>query len=268
MACSSAPGPADIDYHTCLTDVSERSLEVMTWNLEKFPLTERTIPAVTRIIGMADADVVALQEITSELEFDTLVSQINGWEGQMIKRGPLSLGFIYKSEEINFMEVFDIYTDKSYVFPRAPLVCRIQSKNGLQTYIIDIHLKCCDGTENEERRRMASGLLKEYIDQHWPDDPVMVIGDFNDEIGRDVSNSVFKEFLIDSLNYSFADKSIAIGSEDQWSYPSWPSHIDHMLITNELFDHVNFILTLRLDQCNHNYFMDISDHRPLLISLD
>ena len=29
---------------------------------------------------------------------------------------------------------------------------------------------------------------------------------------------------------------IAYSSSSNWSYPSWPSHLDHILLTNELFD--------------------------------
>ena len=33
----------------------------------------------------------------------------------------------------------------------------------------------------------------------------------------------------------FVDLEIAYGSSTNWSYPTWPSHLDHICITNELF---------------------------------
>ena len=54
---------------------------------------------------------------------------------------------------------------------------------------------------------------------------------------------------------------------DEWSYPDWPSHIDHILITNELFNHVNSVETLVLDNCQTSYLTAVSDHRPVMMSL-
>ena len=42
-------------------------------------------------------------------------------------------------------------------------------------------------------------------------------------------------FINDSSAYYFADSDIASGPSSNWSFPNWPSHLDHILITNELF---------------------------------
>ena len=78
-----------------------------------------------------------------------------------------------------------------------------------------------------------------------------------------------------SMEYSFSDMEIAEGSSVYWSYPSWPSHLDHILITNELFD--EFILedsdvqTLCVDDIldgGWSEFDDrVSDHRPVGLKL-
>ena len=110
-------------------------------------------------------------------------------------------------------------------------------------------------------------MLKEYVDTNLPEDKVIIIGDFNDIIFSSSGEVItFQNFLDDSDNYEFADYDIAKTSES-WSYPDWPSHIDHMLITNELFNQVNSIETLLLDNCQSSYLTAISDHRPVMISL-
>ncbi len=62
---------------------------------------------------------------------------------------------------------------------------------------------------------------------------------------------------------------IAFGDNDYWSFPSWPSHIDHILITDELFNETYNVQTLLIDEQFFNttsqYVSFISDHRPLLI---
>ena len=68
---------------------------------------------------------------------------------------------------------------------------------------------------------------------------------------------------------------IAQGNSLDWSYPTWPSHLDHILITNELFtDFHNFnsqISVIRLDDYMGswtNYENNVSDHRPIGLKLD
>ena len=73
----------------------------------------------------------------------------------------------------------------------------------------------------------------------------------------------------------FADLEIASGSKTEWSYPSWPSHLDHILITNELFDEfkreTSIISTIKVDEyVGDNWWVydnNISDHRPVAIKL-
>ena len=62
-----------------------------------------------------------------------------------------------------------------------------------------------------------------------------------------VSAKFFQVFLDNSNNYMFTDIEIAEGASQYWSFPSWPSHLDHILITNELFDNEIITTTVFLD---------------------
>ena len=78
-------------------------------------------------------------------------------------------------------------------------------------------------------------------------------------------------YLDDPTNYLFADEAIASGPSAYWSFPGWPSHLDHILITNELFNEFSnpesVIQTIKIDNymsggfSNYDYY--ISDHRPV-----
>ena len=41
-------------------------------------------------------------------------------------------------------------------------------------------------------------------------------------------NNVFENILNDSNNYRFVDLPIAQGNNSEWSFPNWPSHLDHI----------------------------------------
>ena len=97
-----------------------------------------------------------------------------------------------------------------------------------------------------------------------------MLGDFND-ILTDVENNIFVPFLSDNNNFYFADYQIAISSNQNWSFPSWPSHIDHILITNELINNIVDTQTILIDFSLNGSFTTynnyISDHRPVGIKL-
>ena len=86
---------------------------------------------------------------------------------------------------------------------------------------------------------------------------------------------MFQEFISDNGNYLFTDIQIAQGSSTNWSYPTWPSHLDHILVTNELFSDFqnpnSNVAVVRVDDYMNswnNYENNISDHRPVGLKLD
>ena len=100
-----------------------------------------------------------------------------------------------------------------------------------------------------------------------------MLGDLNDMIIDVESNNVFWGF-IESENFQFADYDIAYGPSSDWSYPTWPSHLDHIIINNELF--LDFqgseVSTFRVDDyltgAWNAYENFISDHRPVFMRIN
>ena len=245
----------------------EDILTVATWNIERYPKKgTTTINAVQNIILNTDVDIIALQEIDDITAFNTLVKALNGWEGKLYNvRGGIELAYLYKTSEItSFSDLSIIFDDDRKAFPRQPVLGTATHKNGLEVSIFNIHLKCCGMTGSEEanRREAASIALQNYINTHMANDNVLVVGDWND----DISDGPFDNFLSDSDNFVFADFDIGNGSSSNWSFPSRPSHLDHILITNELTDNLISTETLKLDQTTSNYNSNVSDHRPVVSS--
>jgi len=260
---------------------TDTTFEVMTWNMEFFPANgQTTLDYVSQIIEALEVDVIAVQEIDDYDKFLELLDGLEGWEGIATNTGYLNLGYIYNPEFVQMTSILQIYPDKNRELPRKPLIMEM-IYNGNEYVLINNHLKCCgDGIMNsndpydEETRRFdACVLLDEYITENFPDDNVIVLGDLNDILTDSESNNVFQVFFDDPENYLFADMAIAEGPSADWSYPSWPSHLDHLLISNELFDEFNdeatVITTLRIDDYLENgfweYEQNVSDHRPVAI---
>lgn len=264
---------------------SDSTLEVMTWNLEGFPKNgQLSIEYVAQFITALDIDVIAIQEIENTNNFETLISLLDSYSGTYESSYFAGLGYIYKNNVIDVNDIYEIYTNSPYwsIFPRAPLVIdfNFQSKHYI---VINNHLKCCgdgflnesDQGDEETRRYLASNLLKEHIDTFLPQKNVFVVGDLNDVLDDSYAHNVFREILDDKAHYLFADLGIAYGTEANWSYPTWPSHLDHIIITDELFNafdsDYSSIQTLKLDEFVEGgwdeYEENVSDHRPVAIKL-
>ena len=127
-------------------------------------------------------------------------------------------------------------------------------------YIINNHYKCYGNgiienvyDEEECRCQQACIMTKNYIESNLTDKNVIVLGDFNDEFSDVDSANVFQTFISDFTHYKFVDMDIAYSYSSNWSYPSWPSHLDHILITDELFDEYenegSLVQTIRMEEC-------------------
>ena len=282
-----------INYFTIVAqnidDISfgtDTTLEVVTWNIERFPKNgQTTLDYVKQIIENVDADVFAFQEITDTTLFKQMLSQLPQYEYYFKSSWYAGLAYIYKPEVVQINDIYEIYTSSPYwsPFPRSPMVMDLNYRN--KNYmLINNHFKCCgDGILNasnskdeEARRYKAANLLKEYIDKNLADKRVIVVGDLNDEITDNEKNNVFINIINDSLNYLFADMDIAKGESAGWSYPSYPSHLDHLLITNELFidfqNTASEIKVLKIDEFLsggwNEYDANVSDHRPDALKIE
>ena len=263
---------------------TDETFEVMTWNIEWFPKNDQiTVDYVTQIIQALDVDILAIQEVDDTNMFNQMLNGLPEYTGYLESEWFAGLAYIYKTDVIEINDIYEIYTTSPYwsAFPRSP---RLMDLNfmGENIFIINNHFKCCgDGildfnneSDEEKRRFNANNLLKEYIETFLLDENVMVLGDLNDDIAEAPQNNVFQMFLDDTENYLFADIEIANGATSEWSYPSWPSHLDHILITNELFDELDNsdIQTIKIDEYLDGgwseYDQNISDHRPVALKLD
>jgi exonuclease III len=263
---------------------TDETFEVMTWNIEWFPKNNQiTVDYVTQIIQALDVDILAIQEVDDTDMFNQMLNGLPEYTGYLESEWFAGLAYIYKTDIIEINDIYEIYTTSPYwsAFPRSPMVMDLNFM-GENIFIINNHFKCCgDGIMNlddlgdeETRRYTASNLLKGYIDNNLPNENVIVLGDLNDILTDALENNVFQMIINDSENYLFSDMEIAESSSTDWSYPTWPSHLDHILITNELFDELDNsdIQTIKIDEYLDGgwseYDQNISDHRPVALKLD
>ena len=250
---------------------TESTLDIITWNIEQFPKNNLTVSYLAELIDSMNVDIIAMQEIWGDgasVSFENLKTKLDGWDGSRKSSG---LAYLYKTELI-FNRLSEIEELNDIL--RTPYLLSINI-DGENIFIINNHLRANynDGNWDEDERKEALGKLEEYINQFLPEENVILLGDLNDELND--SMNVFQNFINDSTNYKFVDMDLAYGSKANWSYPGWPSHLDHILITNELFDEFDnegsSVQTIRLEEYFDNGWTEyenyISDHRPVGLRL-
>jgi exonuclease III len=265
---------------------TDSTFEVITWNIEWFPKNgTTTVDSVRKALESLDADIIACQEIGDTNVWKQMIATLPDYETVFETNYYTGLAYLYKPSSVQVLDYYEIYHTQPFWknFPRAPKVLEVRVQ-GEDFIIINNHLKCCgDGNlsygvinDEENRRYEAMNLIKDYIDINFPTKNVIVVGDLNDELTDDESDNVFQNIMGDIFNYKFADMNIAEGLSFNWSYPSWPSHLDHILITNELFDEFSsssaVIETIKIEnflQGGFNYYdSNMSDHRPVGLKFD
>ena len=267
------PSDKSDTYNDCIIKGDNNTLEIATWNIEHFPKSDITPTEVQSIISYSEYDVWGVQEIEGMGDLKA-ITNLDSKYSVVLDNDIISginrnyhLAFVYRNDQLELLEK-EILPFSSSPFPRRPLMCKFKRKKDNSTfYIINMHLKAFGDEESEDRRREAARVLKEFIDNKHDNDKVFVVGDYNDVI-HPFKESEFQIILNDTLNYKFSDMQLATSDNprEDFSYPGrrWLSHIDHILITNEIFSSFIVAKTLTLDSCSNSYDNDVSDHRPVV----
>ena len=244
------------------------NIEVMTWNIKVFPISDNTINYVNEIITDILPDVIAFQEINDVSAFNTLANSIPAYE--FITSGS-GLGLAVREDVIEITNWSTLFPNAGYEFAwRYPLLVELNwlcGASAASIQIINIHLKSGNSSEDFNRRFDSCEYLSNFINDN-PNANIIILGDYNDEItDSENSNSLWP--LVSDNSVAFATAPIA-DIEYYASYPSWPSFIDHIALSTPLFDELNegSITTIRIDDyTGYNFYQNnISDHRPVLWS--
>ena len=151
-------------------------IEVMTWNIKEFPISENTINYVNEIITDILPDIIAFQEINDVSAFNSLSSSIPAYEFVTSGSG---LALASRSDVIEITSWSTLFPSAGYTFAwRYPLLVEINwlcAENAISLQIINIHLKSGSNSEDFNRRYVACEYLSDYIND-YPNAKIIILG--------------------------------------------------------------------------------------------
>lgn len=250
----------------------ENGIEIVTWNIEFFPkLGQRTMDSVQKIIKTLNADIYCLQEISSRNSFEELAESLTEYDFVISEDTDyLNLVVLYKKNDFTVRSQSSLFTNSVYEFAYRPplrLEMTYLGQNAFDFTLINMHLKCCNN--GYDRRKASVDILYDYLNNSVQSGIVnhIVVGDWNDDISDSYNQNSFNIFLEDSDNYRYVTYDNAHSNTNIYdSFPSYPSFIDHIMISADLFEKEGSgdVQTIRLGDYISGYDEIISDHRPVV----
>lgn len=265
---------------------TSNNFTIMNWNVEFFgakrygPSNDKLqIENVSRVINTVQPDIVALQEVSSDTAFDSLLENLPFYKGRCSKSysysftpdndfPPQKVCFIYKAkavrEKILFKKMFDENPSEMFASGRLPYLIEFDI-NGLRLSLVNLHAKSGASDYDLTRRLSDSQILKDSLDTYRD---LILLGDFNDDVDRSIVKnqaSPYSNFVQDN-NYTCISKTL---SENNWrSTISYNDMIDHQIISSSLSSRHISTKILNVFSIIDQYPKTTSDHLPVISEFD
>jgi endonuclease/exonuclease/phosphatase family metal-dependent hydrolase len=271
------PAPTDDDGEPIVPQLGDtNTFEFGTWNIENFPKSDRAVDIASDVVKQTDVDVMALEEVASEVAFQQLLDELPGFSGVLSPHqyGPndyQKLAFIYRQADLELVDWELLFVKQNYSFPRPPLQAHFKIKTGSRAgqdiYLIAVHLKATTQDDSLQRREAANKALEAYVADlttRVPGAQVTLLGDFNERVTWTEGLNVFRAWTDKPESYTFQTKPLALAGEYTFISPSRPM-LDHMISTRNV--QLNPITIPKLENMIPAYRDLVSDHLPVMARL-
>ncbi|MEM1127083.1 MAG: endonuclease/exonuclease/phosphatase family protein [Bacteroidota bacterium] len=263
---------------------TEATFDVATWNVEWFgndsngPSDEDLqFERARQIIAGSGIDLWGLQEMADEATFSRLLDSLGTpYEGFLATQsGQLRIGYLYDSRVIRLRNQRHILTEFNFEFAgRPPLLMEADvtlSDTTLQAVFVVLHMKAGSQRGDYERRRDAVRRLKTHLDFFYADVPLIVLGDFNDELRRSIwanTTSPYAPFNEDTTAYTMLSRPLDEANLGTFCSTDFcnGSTIDHIMISDEwrpFYQDGSMDRWFELVSVFPGYSRSITDHLPV-----
>lgn len=295
-ACGGSATPPDAQPEPPLTIPARggaATLDVATWNLEWFgdpgngPTDEaRQLRRVRDVIQGTDLDLWGVQEVVGAEAFASLLAELPGYAGLLanhpsVRDGPAfysdfgdreqKVGLIWRTSVVQVLDARLILTERDHEFAgRPPLQVRVRLTLGgetLEGVVVVLHAKAGADEPSWVRREAGARALRAWLDATWPDTPVWILGDFNDDVDTSILEgrpTPYAPFLDAESTWSFPTGALSRAGVS--STLGYRDVIDHHLVSDEVLARyrAGSAEAYRVDAHVPDYGSTTSDHLPVL----
>ena len=276
------------------------AFSAVNWNIEWFGDTSQgpsdealQLRNVQQVIATTGADFWGLQEVVDSAQFDALKKQLPGYDGFIVNDSSVvsgasfysatdqKLAVLFRSDVVRVLEKKLILTTGSnpyYFGSRPPLQLKLSlTRDGRSTplVVIVLHMKAFADTDSYSRRRSAALALKGYLDSQPSTTPVLVLGDWNDDVDvsivRDSSTGTYlatpyQAFVDDPADYAFATRPLSLARQSSTVKATNTEFIDHQLLGGTLASKLvkDSTQVLHPETYIPRYGVTTTDHYPVL----
>jgi len=263
-----------------------QTFDVVNWNLEFFgarkedysnqefgPADEELqLQNVKKVMESLRADIIAVQEVSNDALFDTLVSQMPGrryicsdrysysFDGPGNTFPPQKVCYIYDTATVKVIShrpLFEARYDSArlynpallpnypsgdpssfYSSGRLPFALTVNATiNGATEKItfIDIHAKSGATAGDRDRRLYDVTVLKDSLDAHNTGEKFVILGDLNDDLDQSIvagETSPYAAIVSDTAHYTAVTK--ALSDAGARSTVSFQDVIDHQILSKTM----------------------------------
>lgn len=265
------------------------TLDIGSWNLDWFgspdfdPADDSLqLAHVEKAIRALNLDVWGLVEVVAGDRFHALVDSLPGYAGVLASDPQVPGGtasyyayeqkpaLVYRTAAIMLDSIRLALTADDHDFAgRPPLEAHLRVTTGGVTesfIVLVVHMKAGSSADDRARREAAAADLKSYLDTRYPDERVLVIGDFNDDVDTSIAGgaSPYAAFVADSAEWRFPTGALSAAGTSSMAHYS--DMVDHHLWSNEAW--AGYVAgsarVVRLDSCFDAYDATTSDHFPVV----
>ena len=186
-------------------------------------------------------------------------------------RGTQQTAILYDPSVITVRSAQVVLGADYYDFAQRPpfvVALDVHTPGGvLPMTVVVVHMKAYADATSYARRQAASRELKTWLDQTHPNDPVLVLGDWNDDLDTSdyaSSASPYVNFVSDTADYTFP--TLIFTQHSIGTYVGSSDPIDHQMVTNELAPDVVAGSQTVVHPSIPSYRSTTSDHYPVQVT--
>lgn len=244
---------------------------VASFNIQDFPRSPQQVAGAFVMLGTMDADVVALQEITTPRIFAASAERILGAHWKFIYADSASkhkVGFLYDSQALELLDSRVHRSVATYQGGRPAFEALFKRReDGQKLRTITLHLKY--GKEGRAKRQAQLKALAPIVKKAAASgDQVVVLGDFN---ATEEADRKDLEALAQQSGLKWASQKLRCTS--YWSRPDGckGTALDHVL-TSQAPEHIAAGGPCESVGCDPGqqcptFFHHVSDHCPVTVDL-